>query len=408
MPSLLDPLALATEIPSAPAWDRAVLDALVRRVGADAAALCVVGEAPATHNVDAARLDAAIRRDALARDLLPLKRAALGARGVAVDTDVLGERAVRATSYHREFARPMGGRHSLLGFLSLRGRALGSLMLGRCGASFSDAERAAVADLLPALSFARASYRAPWAGAALPPPRDAPAWERLADALRGGRVLERRGGITVREASGHREMVARDGGGRELVWTRASLAEPSRSGWFYVELFHLAAARARHRGRALFVGCGGGVGVRRFAEVYPGLAIDVVEVDPRVLHLAARWFGLGDVPGVTAHVADGAAFVAAARPASWDVAVVDAYDGVALAEPLAGEGFFRTLRRALRPGGAAAFNVIGALDGAGDVARVARRFRRAFDDVRLVPVLDPGEAYAPDARRNVVLVGSRP
>lgn len=409
MPSLtaLDPLSLANELPSALAWDRAVLDALARSVGADAAALCVAGEAPVTLNVDAARLDAAVRGRLLLGELMPVKLAALAARGVAVDTSVLSERDVRATTYHRELARPVGGRHSLFGFLTLRGRLMGTLMLGRCGAAFSDADLSAVEAVLPSLSLARASYRAPWLGAPLPPPSERSVLTRVTDWLRDERVLERHGDVTVRDVAGHREMVAFDDGGRELVWTRASLAEPSRSGWFYVELFHLAAARARHRGRALFIGCGGGVGVRRFAEVYPGLALDVVELDARVLDLASRWFGLGDIPGVTAHLADGAAFVASAAPATWDIAVIDAYDGVSLAAPLATEAFFFALRRSLRPGGAAAFNVIGALDGRGDVARVARCFKRAFGDVRLVPVLDPGEAYSPDARRNVVLLGSR-
>lgn len=411
MPSLpgLDPLGLANELPQAPLWDRAVLDALLRHIGADAAALCVLGEPPVTTLLDAARLDAAVQHDTFARDLAPVKRAAMAAHGVAVDTAVLGERAVRATAYHREFARPIGGRHSLMAFLSLRGRPFGTLMLGRCGSTFTDAEVAAVTTALPSLAVARASYRAPWMGGALPAD-DAPPWTRAARWLRGERVIERVGdgdaAVAVRDVGAYREMVA-SAAGRELVWTRASIAEPSRSGWFYVELLHLAAARARHRTRALFIGCGGGVGARRFAEVYPGMAIDVVELDPRVLDLARRWFALDEVPGVAAHVADGAAFVAAAAPATWDVVVVDAYDGVELAAPLASAGFFAALRRSLRPGGAAAFNVIGCLDGEGDVARVARGLQGELDDVRLVPVLDPGEAYAPSSLRNVVVIGSR-
>ena len=52
--------------------------------------------------------------------------------------------------------------------------------------------------------------------------------------------------LLVRDRAGFREMVASDADG-ELVWTRASLQDPSESGWPYVELFHVAAALAKQR-----------------------------------------------------------------------------------------------------------------------------------------------------------------
>src|SRR6516164_3594612 len=62
--------------------------------------------------------------------------------------------------------------------------------------------------------------------------------------------------IVVRDREGYREMVARDRGTRrEMVWSRARIEDPSRSGWPYVDLFHVAAGLAGRRERALFVGC---------------------------------------------------------------------------------------------------------------------------------------------------------
>ena len=117
---------------------------------------------------------------------------------MAVDTSVLGEPAVRRFAYHRDFAAPIKGRHTLLAFLSVRGRPIGGLMLGRTGTTFSDADIAAVESLLPSLSIARASFRLPWEGGALPtPPR------RWLDGLRGPRVLETShdAAISVRDAN---------------------------------------------------------------------------------------------------------------------------------------------------------------------------------------------------------------
>ena len=146
--------------------------------------------------------------------------------------------------------------------------------------------------------------------------------------------------------------------------------------------------------------------MRQFAEAYPGIAIDVVDLDPRVLELARDWFGLGAVPALTAYVGDAADFVHHAHISRWDVVVVDAFTDLNLPRALLEPGFFRDLSRILRPGGAVAFNTIGAL-GTGVVRDVERLARSAFDDVRLVPVLDEGEDYDPGARRNVVVLGSR-
>ena len=176
----------------------------------------------------------------------------------------------------------------------------------------------------------------------------------------------------------------------ELVWSRVDRHEPTRSGWFYVELFHLAAARARTRTRALFIGCGAGVALRQFAEVYPGMAIDVVESDPRVVELAQRWFALGSIPNVSVHFADGAAFMREATDTSWDVVIVDAYDATELGAGLAGRPFFADVRRVLRPGGCLGFNVIGTLAGAGAVQEIERAARSALGDVRPRPSVGPG------------------
>lgn len=398
---LADPIALAQETPDAATFERLVLDQLAHVVGFEAAFFATKGDPPTTLNVDAAQLDAAVARADYESEIAPTRAAALAARGVAVDTDVLGEQAVRRTAYHRDFAAPIGGKHSLLAYLSVRGRPTGGLMLGRTGRTFTPAEIAVVEDLLPRLALARATFRLPWEGAPLPRPP-----KRWLDALRGTRVLEDEGDLVIRDRDGFREMVSRTGSG-EIVWTRAHLADAERSGWFYVDLLHLAATRARARGRFFFIGCGGGVAVRQFARTYPGARIDVVDSDPRVVELARRWFALDDVPNLALEVADGAAVVRHARRSTWDAVIVDAFDGTRVAAPFLERAFFADVAHALRPGGGMAFNAIGTLGGLSDVQEVERAARAELEDVRLVPVLDPMEPYSPMALRNVVVLGRR-
>ena len=320
---------------------------------------------------------------------------------------MLGESWVRQTAYFRDLARPLGGKHSLLGYLVLRGQVIGSVMLGRTGGPFREDDVGRVADLLPALAVGRASYGLPGlTRAPLRPTRPKVRWPW------GEQLLARRLGeqteIRIRDRRGFREMVARDlRSDREMIWTRAGLDDGARSGWPYVDLLHVAAGLARRRERALFIGCGGAVGPRQFAVCYPGIEIDVVEPEERVVELARRFFGLDEIPHLAVHHAEGATFLEAATEGSWDIIVVDAYDGDELGEGIDGQSFFRALRERLRTGGAFAFNVVGALDGSGAVRSVVRSAASVFDDVRLVPVMTTTETYGASTVRNVVIIGVR-
>jgi hypothetical protein len=406
----LDPIELALALPDAPAFEQAVLAGLGCEIGFDAAFFLVPGETPAAVALDPEQLGAALNDGRYDEETLPLRAAALRSRGVVVDTDVLGERHVRATRYHRELAAPIGGKHSLVAYLQARGDVIGMVMLGRTGRSFHERELDAVRALVGRVALARASY-----GVACPdeplPERHASIADQLSRVLTGSLIRDRaeHGGqrVLVRDVGAEREMVAQRGP-LELVWTRLDRRSPRRSSWFYVELFQLALARARFRRRALFIGAGGGAAVRQFRSLQPALQIDVVELDAEVLRLANTWFGLSSVPNVRAAVGDGAAHIAGARDRTWDVLVLDAYGaGHELPKAFACASFWDDAARVLRPGGAIATNVIGALDGGGAVAHVMQMLEARFEHVRAVPVLDAGDTLERDAARNVVVLASR-
>lgn len=146
--------------------------------------------------------------------------------------------------------------------------------------------------------------------------------------------------------------------------------------------------------------------LRQFASAYPGISIDLVEHEPAVLSLARAWFDFEDIPGVTVHIADGSAFIANAAPSSWDIIVIDAYDAASCTSDFSRIEFFSALQRALRPGGAVACNVIGTLNGRGPVSEFVSAARSVFQAVRILPVFELDEDYAPNALRNVVLVAT--
>jgi DNA-binding CsgD family transcriptional regulator len=155
----MDPVGLAQESKNAAEFERIALDGLTSLIGAEAAFFATTKSVTATL-LDPASLARAFDDPRLQREMVPLDRAAASARGVCVDTDVLGEARERA-AYFREFAAPLGGRHSLFATLTVRGRFYGKIMLGRLRArefSAHDIER--MQQLLPSLAIARASFEA--------------------------------------------------------------------------------------------------------------------------------------------------------------------------------------------------------------------------------------------------------
>lgn len=397
-------LEMAQGVSQVADFEAAILAELLEHVGADVGFLGLNGEAPSAIGLDPLRIEQLQRAKGLryAAELAPVKRAAFADRGAAVDTAVLGEARVRELHYFRDFAAPVRGRHSLYALLPLRGEVIGGLVLGRTGATFRDAEIVKVSELLGAIGLCRASYRP---GPVLPPSplEPAPFWKP--GAL--GRSRTRDGQeLVVRDRGGYREMVARRGRA-EMIWTRVERSLPTRSGWPYVDLFHLAAAVAERRERALFLGCGGAVAPWQFARAYPGIHIDIVEPEPAVVALARAHFRLDELPRSRVHDAEGASFVRGAPPRSWDVVIVDAYDALEIPENMLEEDFLRAVGRVLRPGGAVAFNLVGTLARGGGTHAFARAAERVFEDVRRVPVTELEEEGSPHARRNIVVVCSK-
>jgi DNA-binding CsgD family transcriptional regulator len=146
-------------------FQREALDFLGQSIGTDSAFFArfepVVGlsaEGVVTVGMASGYQDLLIARTSrYERELAPVKNHAMKNSGVAVDTGVLGSE-VRKTRYYDDLVRPVGGGHSLMCFLQLRGQPLGLLMLGReSSRPFRDQDLDRVRALRPALTLALAS-----------------------------------------------------------------------------------------------------------------------------------------------------------------------------------------------------------------------------------------------------------
>jgi DNA-binding CsgD family transcriptional regulator len=155
-------VALAQEAPTVDLFERALLADLLREVGAELASFLDARDPTQVRvaGVDAVRIEATSRANAsrYARETAVLLRPAGG--GVVVDADVFPAARLRSLAYFRDLAVPVGGTATLFGALRVRGRLVGAVVLGRCGRSFDGAARARIAEALPAIALARATYDA--------------------------------------------------------------------------------------------------------------------------------------------------------------------------------------------------------------------------------------------------------
>ena len=151
--------------------------------------------------------------------------------------------------------------------------------------------------------------------------------------------------------------------GDEVVQSRVRLTEPHTLVAPYARAMFASYLYAPSPRRVLVVGLGGGAMVRFLAHHEPHVRIDAVEIDPAVVRLADKFFGVRSGGNVRVHTADAVTFVQS-TPERYDLILMDAFlrpsgdtDATGVPTRLKTLAFLGNLKRALTPGGVVAFNV---------------------------------------------------
>jgi spermidine synthase len=111
--------------------------------------------------------------------------------------------------------------------------------------------------------------------------------------------------------------------------------------------------------RVLMVGLGGGSLAKFVYHRFPDAVIEVLEINPQVVAVARRLFGLpASDARLTVRVCDAAEYIAAGAD-GFDAILVDGYDGDSQVVELATTAFYNACRRRLEPGGVLVVNLWG-------------------------------------------------
>lgn len=215
----------------------------------------------------------------------------------------------------------------------------------------------------------------------------------------------------ARDTVYHRITVSDEGRIRYLkldnYWQSAlDLDSPRRTVFRYADYMHVGMIFQPNPQRVLVVGMGGGTVPKRYLEDYPQVAVDVVDIDPEVVEVAHRFFGVPRGGRLRAFAQDGRRFVQRAQD-PYDHVLLDAYLRDTLPFHLATREFFAEVRAKLNPRGALVANVIGALEGPHSrlFRAVYRTLREVYPGVYLFPV-DYGPGGWTEALRNIIVVAT--
>jgi spermidine synthase len=184
---------------------------------------------------------------------------------------------------------------------------------------------------------------------------------------------------------------------------------------YHEALVHIPLSSVDLPTRALVVGGGDGGVLRELCKWNALQAIDMVEIDPGVIHTCRRYLpeiseGAFEDPRVTVHIQDAFPFVAEIK-AKYDLIVMDitdVYEGEdgALSEALFTSDFHRNLHEALSPGGflvtQADNHVFCAYSMQGTAETLAEHFKHVGGYQAIVPSFGGFSGYCWASNDNVV------
>jgi spermidine synthase len=239
-----------------------------------------------------------------------------------------------------------------------------------------------------------------------------PVYRQQSQAARVGAIEDTQTGYEILHTSDsqyHRIAVVEDDTSRYLRFDSSFqsgmfIADPYRTRFPYSDYLQLPFAYRAQTKKVLYIGLGGGSAPKRAWRDFPGVRIDVVELDPEVVDVAYKYFELPRDPRLHVEVEDGRRYVSD-HDGPWDVIVIDAFYADSIPFHLATREFLQLARSRLTPGGLVVTNIIGAVRGPSSrlFRSMLRTYRAVFPTVAIHPVVDTAGKDL-EAVRNIILV----
>lgn len=198
----------------------------------------------------------------------------------------------------------------------------------------------------------------------------------------------RYGTVARRESQYATTYVDRDGkyltmrfGVNKCLFTesRYNPRDPTELPLVYTRYMTVALAYAPRAARVVDIGLGGGRIASYIHDFIPEARVSCIELDPAVIELAQRYFGVRPGPRLELVTLDGRVYMARSTE-SFDLILVDAYQGTLVPFHLVTREFYAILQRRLAPGGVVVQNIMPSVL---DLDRMVATARAVFPNVDL-------------------------
>lgn len=160
-----------------------------------------------------------------------------------------------------------------------------------------------------------------------------------------------------------------------------NLRDPDDLPVAYTQMMTASLLYPQNLKRILMIGLGGGSISTYLGRAMKEAEIDTVEIDPGVIDVARKFFGIKDSPRVRYLDGDGRVFLTRNRT-QYDLILIDAFHGGYVPFHLLTREFYALIKQRLAPGGAAVFNVH---DGSKLYASTLLTLGAVFKTVELYP-----------------------
>ncbi|MBN9418327.1 hypothetical protein ABS71_22480 [bacterium SCN 62-11] len=138
--------------------------------------------------------------------------------------------------------------------------------------------------------------------------------------------------------------------------SRCDVRRPAHLLHQYSRLQMLGSLYPRDLRRALVVGLGGGSLSKALLAQYPELQVDSIELDPEIVKLAREYFSYRDSERSRSIVSDAREYLKS-NNSTYDLIVLDAFDGLEIPGPLRTVQFYDLVKKHLSPGGVIVANL---------------------------------------------------
>ena len=148
----------------------------------------------------------------------------------------------------------------------------------------------------------------------------------------------------------------------------------------YTRIMSVALAYPRALHRILMIGLGAGSISTYLARAMPAVRIDTVELDPGIIAVAKKYFGLRETANVRLIEGDGRLYLSR-HAERYDVILLDAFKDLGVPLEMRTQAFYALVRQRLTPSGVAAFNIAADADTAAENAKFYRSSLTALGKV---------------------------